>query len=197
LWHTSTVDDKFFGELEEEDARIAARVKLAGCPHCEGRLDRADYPRKPRGGDLAAGGERLDRRISLCCAREGCRRRATPPSVVFLGRRVYLGIALLKASLTAAAARSAPPPSASPPSRTVRRWLWWFREVLPRGIYFAAARGRLWPPIEDAADLPGALVERFAARTSGIEALRSTLRFLAPTTTRSVADGARFVMVGE
>ena len=197
MWHTSTVEDKFFEELEEEDARIAARVKLAGCPHCEGRLDRADYPRKPRGGDLAASGERLDRRISFCCAREGCRRRATPPTVVFLGRRVYLGIGVLKASLTAAATRSAPPASPSPPSRTVRRWLWWFREVLPLGRYFATARARLWPPIEDAADLPGVLVARFSAQTPGVEALRSTLRFLAPTTTGSVADGARFVMVGE
>src|SRR6185369_8488070 len=119
--------------------------------------------------DLAAGGKRLDRRISLCCAREGCRRRATPPSVVFLGRRVYLGIALLTASLTAAATRSAPPPSPpsppSPPLRTVRRWLRWFREVLPRGSYFAAAHARLWPPIEDTANLPGALVERFSAQT--------------------------------
>ena len=113
MWHANTVDDKFFEQLEEEDARMAARVRLAGCPHCEGRLDRADYPRKPRGGDLAAGGERLDRRIGLCCAREGCRRRATPPSVVFLGRRVYLGIAVLKASLAAAATRSSPPPPAT------------------------------------------------------------------------------------
>lgn len=200
MWHTSTVDDKFFEELEEEDARIAARVKLAGCPHCEGRLDRADYPRKPRDGDQAAGGERLDRRISLCCAREGCRRRATPPSVVFLGRRVYLGIGVLKASLAAAATRSAPPPlpsPPSPPSRTVRRWLWWFREVLPRRSYFAAARATLWPPIEDAAALPGALVARFSAQTPGADALQSTLRFLTPMTTGSVADGARFVMVGE
>ena len=199
MWHTSTTDDKYFEELEKEDARIAARVRLAGCPHCKGRLDRADYPRKPRGGDLAADGERLDRRISLCCAREGCRRRATPPSVVFLGRRVYLGIVVLKAGLTAEAARPTPPtlPPPSPPSRTVRRWLWWFREVLPRGSYFAAARARLWPPIEDVAALPGALVARFSTQTPGMEALRATLRFLAPTTTGSVADGARFMMAGE
>lgn len=199
MWHTGIVDDKFFEQLEEEDARVALRVKVAGCPHCEGRLDRADYPRKPRGGDLAAIGERADRRISLCCAREGCRRRATPPSVVFLGRRVYLGIAVLKASLEAATVRMSPTPrapTASPPDRTVKRWLGWFQQVLPRSIYFAAARARVWPPIEDTTELPAAMVERFARGRTAVEALRATLRFLAPMTTGSVGDGARFVMVG-
>ena len=202
MWHTSIVDDKFFEQLEEEDARVAAGVKVAGCPHCAGRLDRADYPRKPRGGDLAGIGERLDRRISLCCAREGCRRRATPPSVVFLGRRVYLGIAVLKASLNAATAREVrttptpPAPAPSPPDRTVKRWLGWFQQVLPRSVYFAAARARLWPPIEDTTELPAVVVERFARGRTAVEALRATLRFLAPMTTGSVADGARFVMVG-
>lgn len=199
MWHTSIVDDKFFEQLEEEDARVAAGVKVAGCPHCAGRLDRADYPRKPRGGDLAAGGERLDRRISLCCAREGCRRRATPPSVVFLGRRVYLGIAVLKASLIAAttgARARRPAPATSPPDRTVKRWLGWFQQELPRSVYFAAARARLWPPIEDTSELPAVVVERFARGRTAVEALGATLRFLAPMTTGSVADGARFVMVG-
>ena len=138
MWHTSIGDDKFFAELEEEDARVAARVKAARCPHCEGRLDRADYPRKPRSGDSAPMREAMDRRISLCCARDGCRRRATPPSLVFLGRRVYLGIAVLNASLKAmTASENVNAPRATqpsmPPRRTVRRWLWWFREVLPRG----------------------------------------------------------------
>src|SRR3989304_4273818 len=62
----------------------------AGWRRCGGRLHRAHYPRKPRGGpaELEPGQER---RLSFCCAREGCRRRTTPPSLRFLGRRVYFG----------------------------------------------------------------------------------------------------------
>lgn len=30
------------------------------------------------------------KRLSFCCARPGCRRRVTPPSVRFLGRRLYV-----------------------------------------------------------------------------------------------------------
>jgi hypothetical protein len=36
--------------------------------------------------------------LSLCCSRDGCRRRMTPPSVRFLGRRVYLGAVLVLVS---------------------------------------------------------------------------------------------------
>ena len=55
-----------------------------------GMLHSARYPRKPRGGldDL---GPDYATRLSFCCAVDGCRRRTTPPSVRYLGRRVYLG----------------------------------------------------------------------------------------------------------
>ena len=57
-------------------------------PFCGGPLHYANYPRKPRGGppDLD---EVFEIRYSLCCGREGCRRRLLPPSVRFWGRRVY------------------------------------------------------------------------------------------------------------
>ena len=55
---------------------------------------------------LVAGGspqpaEAFGRRFSLCCGREGCRHRATPPSVRFLGRRVYVGAVVIVASAIA------------------------------------------------------------------------------------------------
>ena len=34
-------------------------------------------------------------RQSVCCAMEGCRRRANPPSLRFLGRQVYFGALVL------------------------------------------------------------------------------------------------------
>ena len=85
---------KFFQRLLEEDEVAVDRQRARGCPSCRGRLDRADYPRKPRG--LPAQWESLfNRRFSVCCCREGCRRRLTPPSVRFLGRRVYVGAVVL------------------------------------------------------------------------------------------------------
>ena len=39
--------------------------------------------------------EAFSRRFSLCCGRDGCRHRATPPSVRFLGGRVYVGAVVI------------------------------------------------------------------------------------------------------
>lgn len=69
------------------------------CPHCGGRLDQAHYPRKPRGAGEAAYLPENQVRFSYCCATDGCRRRLTPFSVRFLGRKVYFGavVALVSA----------------------------------------------------------------------------------------------------
>jgi hypothetical protein len=178
MWHESVGDDKFFEQLRELDLRRAESVQAAACLHCEGgRLDRADYPRKPRGGSTAIAGESICRRISLCCAAVGCRRRSTPASLVFLGRRVYLGLAVLVESLRAVAGSLITPP---PAARTVRRWLGWFQETLPATRYFRAERGRFFPPVA-AEGMPTSLVERFAApgRTLA-EMAQAVLAFLAP-----------------
>jgi hypothetical protein len=80
MWHTLLDDESAFFNLLieiETDEKLATEVKSAGCP-CGGRLDRADYPRKPRGLP-PEWEETFSSRISFCCAREGCRRRITPP----------------------------------------------------------------------------------------------------------------------
>jgi hypothetical protein len=78
------------------DRELARETKQRGCPRCEGVLDVANYPRKPRGGPFALRDEH-SRRLSLCCRREGCRKRghtafgALPrPARVPLGRRLAL-----------------------------------------------------------------------------------------------------------
>src|ERR1700689_4417581 len=121
------IGDKIFQWVVEIDEETSRRVAAQGCPLCGGRLHRGDYPRKPRGGLLAVAGEVFSRRISLCCGRRGCRRRATPPSVRFLGRRVYLGVAVVLASMRLGTATAPEVKRATGiPSRTVRRWgLFW------------------------------------------------------------------------
>jgi hypothetical protein len=186
LCHDRNADDKLWRDLDAEDARVALKVKAAGCRYCGGRLDVASYPRKPRGCGL---GDWLEKRRSFSCAREGCRRRATPPSLVFLGRRVYVAVVVLVESLRAALTEAATPtlpPHTSPPPRTTRRWLDWFRTSLPRTALFTAATGRFWPPLSPAA-LPQALMTSFERPgRSASEVVISVLRFLSPLSTTSV-----------
>src|SRR5580658_1782572 len=56
-----------------------------------GARHQANYRRKPRGRPAALG-EEHDRRFSFCCSVDGCRDRSTPPSLRFLGRKVYLAV---------------------------------------------------------------------------------------------------------
>ena len=172
--HDWIADINFFHALDAEDARVTAEVRVAGCPDCGGRLDQANYPRKPRGGEIGAAGEGFDRRRSLCCAREGCRHRRTPPSLVFLGRRIYLAITVVAAAWSASAGAK------SPPRRTVGRWRLWFA-ALRDTPWWAVQRGRLWPPIEPAEVLPAAIIER-VMKVSGCTiagALIATVRIVA------------------
>jgi hypothetical protein len=142
LSHDWIADLNFFAALDAQDAVTTAEVKAAGCPDCGGRLDRADYPRKPRGGEVGLAGELFGRRRSLCCAREGCRRRRTPASLVFLGRRVYLAITIVVAAWRATSASAGPPTA---PRRTMRRWLAWFAGEAMRTPCVTALRARVSP----------------------------------------------------
>ena len=89
MCHAFFNDSRFYQFLLRIDQDIAAEVQAGGWS-CGGVLHSARYPRKPCGtpSGLAAS---YERRLSFCCASDGCRRRCTPPSVRFLGRKVYLG----------------------------------------------------------------------------------------------------------
>lgn len=75
--------------LIEIDRKIALAAQRAGCPWCRGRLDAGHYRRKVFGCELDEG-SRLGVRWSWCCRRKGCRRRLTPPSVLFWGRLQFV-----------------------------------------------------------------------------------------------------------
>lgn len=175
--HDWIADINFFELLDAHDAETTAAVKAAGCPHCGGRLDRADYPRKPRGGEVGVAGEIFGRRRSLCCSQEGCRHRQTPVSLVFLGRRVYLGLTVVVSAWRAASAVAAPP--TSPPRRTVGRWLAWFATAA-RAPRSTELRARVSPSLEPDELLPGALIERLRPGRTLAAALAATLHLLVP-----------------
>ena len=188
--HIAELEAKYLAALGEIDAACAKRVQEGGCVHCGGVLDRADYPRKPRG-DLGEAAGAYELRRSFCCRREGCRRRATPPSLRFLGRKVYIAVLVIVAS---AAARASSMGSVrhvqGVPVRTVRRWLTWWEAVFALSAFWLEARAFFAVPVE-ARSLPASLLSRFRGERS--EALVKMLRFMSPITTTSVK--ARIAMV--
>jgi len=104
-----------------------------------------------------------DIRFSFCCAEEGCRKRVTPASLRFLGRRVYLGLIVV---LVAALRQGASPTRVGRlrelvgvSRRTVERWCRWWRSEFVQTPYWRLARGRFAQPMTPAA-LPSALLVR-------------------------------------
>jgi len=182
LCHRLLEDTKLFQVLQRFDEDLAAQIRSAGCPVCGGRLDRADYTRKPRGGP-----DGHERRLSLCCAVEGCRKRATPPSARFLGRKVYLGAMVI---LATAMQQGVTPPRLSHlqdllgvSRRTLRRWRVWWAEIFGRSPFWRSAQGRLARPVERDR-LPLALLEAMGWAVDQSKTLIRLLRFIVPITTR-------------
>jgi hypothetical protein len=184
--HGYGADAKLFAALVEIDGTYAARVKEAGCADCGGPLDRADFERKPRG-DLGQVAGAYTKRTSFCCRRDGCRHRATPPSLRFLGRKVYVAVLVVVASVVGRGielvGRGAPRHVEGVPVRTVRRWLDWWSIAFALGAFWTEAKGLFATPVEEAA-LPGSLLDRLGKPNA--TTLRRLLALIAPITTTSV-----------
>lgn len=186
MYHSILQDAKTYELLQRVDEDLAAARRGEGCD-CGGRLDRADYPRKSRG--VAPAGEAaVAKRLSFCCAVDGCRQRATPESVRFLGRRVYLGAVIVVVTTMRHGATAARLGELRElfgvDARTVARWrAWWL--ALPTTRWWTGIAGRFMPPV-DAGVLPGALLERM--RGGVFDRLLALLRLMRPLT---VSDGRR------
>jgi len=183
LCHERLRDSRFYALLLRIDVDLAALGSPRGCPHCGGTVHVANYPRKPRGAGAELG-PAYGVRFSFCCSVEGCRRRLTPPSVRFLGRRVYLGAAVTLVSALqhgATKGRAKKLLALVGASRqTIERWRGWWRSAFADSPFWASVRGRLASPVA-ADELPSSLLARF---TDGAEpALVQLLRLLAPITT--------------
>lgn len=185
MYSALLADGRLYDLLQRFDHDLAAEQRAGGCPRCGGVLHLARYPRKPRGfvGRLNA---EYRWRLSFCCARENCRKRATPASLRFLGRKVYLGAVVVLIS----ALRCGPTPARTRyleerigvSRRTVVRWRKWWCKQLIDTPFWRAASAALTPPVEHEA-LPASLLARFAGAAR--DRLVSLLRFIAPLTTES------------
>ena len=181
MWHRLLRDTRFYQLLTRCDDDRAAAIKAAGCP-CGGVLHWASFRRKPRGGPEGLGDED-ERRCSFCCAEEGCRKRCTPPSLRFLGRKIYYGVVVV---LVSAMRHGATPARMNKlreligvSRRTVERWRVWWRETFAESPLWRIARGAFVPPVERRL-LPASLLERFAGEEQA--RLVALLRLLGPLT---------------
>jgi hypothetical protein len=177
------LDARFCALQTKFDEDLAKRAREAGCSECGGRLDSARYPRKPRGAMISLPDD-YGWRLSFCCSTKGCRRRNTPPSIRFLGRRVYLGAVVVVATamqqgVTPARARRLQELFGVSP-RTLARWREWWRTTFAESAFWKAARAFFSPPV-DAANAPLSLLERFGVDEES--QLLALLRFLAPVST--------------
>ena len=177
MYHDLPRGARFWSFLCAIDQDLAETTRKNGCP-CGGRLHSANYPRKPRGTPAQLPeSERM--RHSFCCDSDGCRKRVTPPSVRFLGRKVYLAAVILIIS----ALRQGPSPRRvrelsarfGADRRTIARWQVFWRELVPQTPFWKTARARL-TPVFNIVTLPSALLDAF-------------LRPRAPCTGPSLGEG--------
>ena len=178
-------DDGLIKLLEKIDWDLAEAVRAGKCRQCGANLHCGDFARKPRGGpdDVM---ERWDKRASFCCAREGCRKRHTPPSVRFLGRKVYVGVlvVLVAAMMHGPNARRIATlhEALGIDTRTLKRWRQWWLDVFVQTPFWKANRARFMPVLNEAL-LPYCLVASFQAQER--EGLIKLMEFLSPITTTS------------
>jgi hypothetical protein len=182
LYSTVLADTTFHELLLAFDRDLAAAARQGRCRRCASVLHSARYGRKPRGRPAGLGAEH-DWRFSFCCARDGCRARETPPSLRFLGRKVYLAgivvlIAILREGATASRMRRLSG-LVGVDRRTVERWRDWWRTSFTASPVWRIGRAAFMPPV-DGDRLPASLIERFGG--DGKERLIGLLRFIAPLT---------------
>lgn len=165
---------QLLGKVDED---LAESCRQDGCS-CGGTLHSAKYRRKPRGGPKS---DEETWRHSFCCDLEGCRKRHTPASVRFLGRRVYWGLSVVLLSamshgLNPGAVRILRE-SLGVDRRTLERWRQWWREAFVQSRFWKAARARFSPLLCEKA-LPWSLCESFGFEP--LDRLLALMKFLAP-----------------
>ena len=171
-------DEKWQVTVTVMDLQLAEERKSKGCPYCGGKLHSARFPRLLRGetGNTPAS----THRHSFCCAT--CRKRVTPPSVRFFGRRRYamtsmLLISVLQPGKANKAQHDKLRSLLGISKRTLARWRLWWREALVRTPLWKAEGACILPPVPRQG-LPGTLIERFTGNS--VQQLLRALVFLSP-----------------
>jgi hypothetical protein len=183
MYHDLPDSASFWSFLLYVDEDLAEETRKKGCP-CGGRLHSANYLRKPRG-TPAQLPEPQRLRLSFCCDRDGCRKRATPPSVRFLGLKVYLAAIVILVS----AMRQGPSPRRvrelserfGADASTIARWQTFWREHFPQTPFWKVARAS-FVTLGEIISLPYSLVDAYLCHHPPWDGWMLLLRFLSPIT---------------
>ncbi len=183
MYHDLSRSASFWSFLLAVDEDLAAETRKKGCP-CGGCLHSANYLRKPRGTPVQLP-EPQRLRLSFCCDRDGCRKRATPPSVRFLGPKVYLAAIVILVS----AMRQGPNPRRvselskrfGADESTIARWQSFWREHFPQTPFWKVARAG-FITLGEIVDLPYSLVDAFLRHHPPWQGWTLLLQFLSPIT---------------
>ena len=187
MYQSLLQDSRWFGLLFKLDEDLAAEARRVGCG-CGGVLHSARYERKPRGGPPGLGAESAVR-FSFCCATEGCRRRVTPPSLRFFGRKVFFGVLVLLVPVL----RDGPTRvrldrlcgTFAVSARTVRRWIRFWRETFVTSRVWQWVRGRFARPVREEA-MPGSLLDAFCEISDTEDRVVAVLRLVSAIGTGGV-----------
>ena len=137
-------DVKFYELLLAFDRDLAETAREGRCIFCGNSLHQANYFRKPRGGPEIPDDD-FNLRFSFCCY--SCRKRLTPPSIRFLGRRVYLGavFVLISAMLYGASPKRLKELQkfCGANLKTLERWRTYWAETFPRTAHWKAFSPRV------------------------------------------------------
>ena len=184
--HSTFSNARAWAFLKRVDAAEAALCRSAGCRRCGGALHSATYPRKPHG--LASSLRGDARRFSFCCA--DCRRRVTPPSARFFGRRFRVAPLFVMVNALMLAGGAGVEGLACKwgiPVLTLRRWRRWWRETFPATRPWRWKRGELAVPGGDAPLV--CVLRAMRGRSLRSRLLRSLIWLLPWTGSCALADG--------
>lgn len=149
------------------DCDFSEAVKTQGCQFCNGVLHQADYPRKPRG-FLKNLPEAYQKRHSLCCGCENCRKRSQPPSCRFYGRKVYfwpviLIVMALRQNKENSHSTGMLMRTFNISRNTLKRWFQFFKDCFPLLPQWQRIRGFIPTSISNH-EIPGSLLNFYLKR---------------------------------
>lgn len=170
--------------LNKIDQEFADKVQQEGCSHCGGRLDRSDYPRSPFGVPPVFR-EHYDERLSFCCS--DCRKRTTPPSVRFFGRRWFIAPIVILISALSLEINERRLEQIKKyfgvvvSESTWKRWRSWWRNKFVTTPFWRQMKGLL-PSTKEILNCPFPRALFFVFEGTFKEKIYLLLRFLAPLT---------------
>jgi hypothetical protein len=179
--HKFPLNSTFHRLLLAIDRELAETVRQKGCL-CGGILHLANYPRSPLGLPAEYRSD-YETRFSFCC--NDCRKRITPPSVRFFGRRWYPAPLLVLISALMVSINDYRLTQIkrffgiTVTESTWKRWRRWWRDDFAETRFWKKARGSI-PEAKKMVTLPRRMLSAFQGLLD--KKIILLLQFLSPIT---------------